>query len=65
LRYILHFSGNTSKAYVLGITAADSLLVLVPNILFVLLGIVLGIDVFHESGMLFLFIISFFSLPFV
>ena len=65
LRYILHFYGNSSQAYVCGITAADSLLVLLPNVLFILLGIVFGIHVFHECGMHFLFIVSFFSLPFV
>ena len=46
LRYILHFSGVKSSAYMLGITLADTLLCIIPNIIFVILGCIFGIDVF-------------------
>jgi hypothetical protein len=45
LRYLLNFSGVKSSAYILGISLADTLLCLIPNILFILLGCIFGIDI--------------------
>ena len=45
LRYLLNFSGVKSSAYILGITLADTLLIIVPNIVFILLGCIFGIDI--------------------
>ena len=45
VRYLLNFSGVKSSAYILGITLADTLICLIPNILFILLGLTFGIDI--------------------
>ena len=46
VRYLLNFSGVKSSAYILGITLADTLLCVVPNIIFIYLATIFGIPVF-------------------
>jgi hypothetical protein len=47
LRYLLNFAGVKSSAYILGITLADTLLCLIPSIIFIHLAKIFGIHIFN------------------
>jgi hypothetical protein len=61
LRYLLNFVGVKSSAYILGITLADTLLCVVPNIIFIYLATIFGIPVFLKKSGEFIFTVFVYS----
>ena len=65
LRYLLHFSGLRSSSYILGISLGDTLLCIIPNLFFVILGCIFGIDIFRQKYHLILLTCFVYSFTFV
>jgi hypothetical protein len=64
-RYLMKISGVRSSAYILGISLADSALLIIPISFLVLFALILKIEVFFKyGGLIYLSFIAF-SLPFV
>lgn len=64
-RYLMKISGVRSSAYILGISLADSALLIIPISFLVLFALILKIQVFFDyGGSIYLSFIAF-SLPFV
>jgi len=64
-RYLMKISGVRSSAYILGISLADSALLIIPISFLVLFALILKIQVFFDyGGSIYLSFITF-SLPFV
>lgn len=65
MRYLLNFHGIGNAAYVLGITAADFCISLVPSALLVILGLVLDLDVFKAHSFEVFLALVVFNFPFI
>lgn len=64
-RYLMKISGVRSSAYILGISLADSALLIIPISFLVLFALILNIQVFFDyGGSIYLSFIAF-ALPFV
>lgn len=65
IRYLLNFQGISSPAYILGMTFAENLILMVPNILVVVFGLIFQIQVISDNAMLFLLTLTVFGFAFI
>lgn len=65
IRYLLNFQGITSPAYILGMTLAENLILMIPNILVIVFGLLFQIDVITDNAFLFLVTLIVFGFAFI
>lgn len=60
IRYLLNFQGIRSSSYILGMVLAENLILMIPNTLVILFGMILQVEVISENAINFWLTLAFF-----